>query len=222
MPEDETPFPTMPILHWWTLRKRFKERIADIVPGIVTDRYVAGVLNVREATVAASVTPCLKAVGILSADNRTTDRMERWLADDKYAGVCREILADVYPAELLQAVPDPSGNRQEAENWFASHTGTGPVAARKMTAFFSLLLDADISKSHGPKPQARRPDDRETAEGGGAEIFSRKLSGVISKTGGKVRPVFQVTFQVVITPETTTEQIDYIFAQLARMSRQDD
>ncbi|MBI5846158.1 MAG: DUF5343 domain-containing protein [Deltaproteobacteria bacterium] len=222
MPEEETPFPTMPILHWWTLRKRFKERIADIVPGIVTDKYVAGVLNVREATVTTSVTPCLKAVGILAADNRTTDRMERWLADDKYAGVCREILADVYPAELLQAVPDPSANRIDAENWFASHTGTGPVAARKMTAFFSLLRDADLSKSHGARPPARRADSSEAAEGSGLEIFSQKLSGLIAKTGGKVRPVVQVTFQVVITPETTNDQIDYVFAQLARMSRQDD
>ncbi len=221
--EWETPFPTMPILHWWTLRKRFKERIADIVPGIVTDKYLAGVLNSRELTVKTTVTPCLRAVGLLDSENRTTARMERWLSDEKYPGVCREILADVYPGELLAAAPDPAADRLAAEQWFMSHTGSGPVAARKMTAFFSLLVDADLSKSHGGgRPQAKRRDEPAPDPAEALSVFSERLAGLTARGGGKVRPLVQVTFQVVITPDTSPEQIDYVFAQLARhMNREE-
>jgi hypothetical protein len=37
---DPTSFPMLPIAHWWTLRKKFKQSI----PGVVTASYLATVL----------------------------------------------------------------------------------------------------------------------------------------------------------------------------------
>ena len=41
MAEAKKSFPMLPVGHWWTLRKKFKQSI----PGVVTDNYLATVLG---------------------------------------------------------------------------------------------------------------------------------------------------------------------------------
>lgn len=215
-------YPTMPILHWWTLRRRFKERIADIVPGIVTEKYVAGLLNMRESSVKTTIMPCLKGIGLLNPQGQTQKRLERWLNDQNYPDVCREILEDLYPEDLLESASGPGFDRKTAEKWFLERTGAGIVEVRKMIAFYSLLCDADPTKApsisrsktkENPAPDLAalsRNVDR------GVEALSRTLSEFPQLS----LPGLQFTFSINITPETTPEQIDTLVASLARHFKQ--
>src|SRR5439155_9073522 len=118
-------FPRLPITHWWTLRKKFKQSI----PGVVTDNYLATVLNMKVDSARANVLPFLKQLGIIDEDGKTGDRALLWRDDEHYPAVCKEILKEVYPDELLQAVPNPTAERDKAERWFENHTGPRHGAA---------------------------------------------------------------------------------------------
>lgn len=51
-------FPLMPISHWWTLRTKFQQSI----PGVVTDSYIATVLNMKEASARGNILPYLTCI----------------------------------------------------------------------------------------------------------------------------------------------------------------
>jgi hypothetical protein len=159
--EKKNSFTVMPNAHWWGLRKKFQQSL----PGVVTDNYLASVLDMKLASARANVLPALKVAKIIDQDGKTLERAKQWRDDDQYAKVCEEIRSDIYPRELLDAIPDPLANRQPAERWFANHTGAGTVAVGKMVSFYSLLSQADPAKvQERSKPaKATKPDSRENA-----------------------------------------------------------
>jgi hypothetical protein len=46
----------MPNAHWWGLRKKFQQSL----PGVVTDSYLASVLDMKLASARVNVLPALK------------------------------------------------------------------------------------------------------------------------------------------------------------------
>jgi len=93
----------MPIGHWWTLRTRFQQSI----PGVVTDSYIATVLNMKESSARANILPYLKQVGIIDEDGKPSERATKWRDNAQYKKVCSEIIKETYPQELIDACPDP-------------------------------------------------------------------------------------------------------------------
>jgi hypothetical protein len=61
MAEEKKSFPMLPISHRWALRKKFKQSI----PGVVTDSYLATVLEMGANSARANVLPFLKTLGII-------------------------------------------------------------------------------------------------------------------------------------------------------------
>jgi hypothetical protein len=78
---------------------------------VVTDNYLASVLDMKLASARANVLPALKVAKIIDQDGKTLERAKQWRDDDQYAKVCEEIRSDIYPRELLEAIPDPLANR---------------------------------------------------------------------------------------------------------------
>ena len=70
MAEKKTAFPMIPLGHWWSLRRRFKQSI----PGVVTATYVASALNMQEQSARANVLPYLQTFGLIDAEGKTMDR----------------------------------------------------------------------------------------------------------------------------------------------------
>ncbi len=101
----------LPIAHWWNLRKKFKQSI----PRVVTDSYLATVLNMEANSARANVLPFLKVLGIIDQDGKTTARAKAWRDDEQYGKVCQEIIAEIYPEELVDAVPNPTEDRAAAQ-----------------------------------------------------------------------------------------------------------
>ncbi len=106
MANDQISYPMIPLKTWWELRKKFIQSI----PGVVTAGYLAASLDMKEVSARANVLPYLVQLGIVDDEGRTVDRARQWRDDTQYPDVCREMREDVYPRELLDAVPNPSEN----------------------------------------------------------------------------------------------------------------
>ena len=136
MAERQTVYPMLPVNHWWTLREKFKQSI----PGTVTASYLATVLNMKEISARSNILPFIQQLGITDDEGKTLDRAREWRDDTMYPDVCATMAKEVYPSELLEAVPDPANNRAAAERWFSHKTGAGDGAVKRMAVFFSVLM----------------------------------------------------------------------------------
>ena len=221
--KEKKTYPMLPIGHWWDLRKKFKQSI----PGIVTDRYLATVLDMQVGSARGNVLPYLKQLRIIDDEGKTLERARLWRDDEHYPEVCRAILKEVYPAELVEAVPDPVQNRGDAERWFAHQTGNGAVAIRKMTSFYALLVEADASKQPDEKDRKERPTRRPAI----ATPVPRATVPAVppppppppaipeadNRHPQKQRPPdININLQVHISADSTSDQIDQIFASMAK------
>jgi len=227
MAEEKKTFPMLPVGSWWELRKKFRQSI----PGVVTDSYLATVLNMQAGSARNNVLPYLKQLGIIDEEGKTGERARLWRDDEHYPEVCKAILDELYPEELLHAVPDPNADRERAERWFANKTGTGQVAARRMVGMYALLAEADVSK------QPDREKDRETKDRprkGAGERPSREQEKVEVQpatapspnpstpehrqrvNNGQPPPGININLQVHISADATPDQIDQIFASMAK------
>lgn len=224
MAEQKKTFPMLPVAHWWTLRKKFKQSI----PGVVTDNYLATVLDMKVDSARGNVLPYLKQLRIIDEDGKTGERARLWRDDVSYPEVCKAMLNETYPDELLQAVPKPSAERASAERWFANHTGTGEGAAGRMALLYTVIAEGDASKE--PDSEKKRKErvsppvegaSRRTA----AKSVDRKEQERERPAGpgeGAVRhreqqvPGININLQVHISADATPDQIDQIFASMAR------
>ena len=214
-------FPMLPVSHWFALRRKFKQSI----PGVVTNSYLATVLNMGAESARANVLPFLKALGVIDDEGKPKERAKLWRDDEHYAAVCRAIIKEVYPEELLHAVPDPKANREQAKRWFANHTGTGSAAAGRMTALYTALVEADPSgDGENSKP---KPPQHAAKEGKAksvtqprarvAEPGAHSSRGVKAEHGGPMRvPEININLQIHISADASPDQIEQIFAAMAK------
>jgi len=222
MAEQKKSFPMLPINHWWTLRKKFKQSI----PGVVTDSYLATVLNMQVNSARANVLPYLKQLGIVDEDGRTGERAKQWRDDALYPEVCGKVVKEVYPKELLEAVPKPSHERAQAERWFANHTGAGEAAVKRMASLYAVLVEADASKQldQEKKERTRNTGDERPTREKKTSAVTRALGGTPttqnygaknSSQGYQQAPGININLQVHISADATSDQIDQIFASMA-------
>jgi hypothetical protein len=62
MAEAKKSFPMLPIAHWWSLRRKFKQSL----PGVVTGKYLATVLNMVEKSANVNVLPYLTTASVFN------------------------------------------------------------------------------------------------------------------------------------------------------------
>ena len=223
-------YPYLPAKAWWALRKKFLQTI----PSHVTPLYLATVLDMTEKSARGNVLPGLKAVGLIEEDGATTSLAAQWRDDERYPEVCRQIRKDLYPAALLDAVPDPSIDKETAQRWFMNTTGSGQQAARKMVALYSLLTKADPSgaekavapkskkqspqKSKGQSPAPASPAVQETENNqqGLPDSIQERHPRVTRVPEGIELPEMRLNLEIRIDASVTPEQIDLIFASMAK------
>lgn len=219
MAEAKKGYPMLPIGHWWELRKKFKQSI----PGVVTDSYLATVLDMQANSARANVLPFLKQLGIIDEEGKTGERARLWRDDEHYPEVCKDMLGDVYPAELLEAVPNPKSDRSRAERWFANQTGAGAAAAKRMAALYDVLVDADASKQpdQEKKDRPRKPAPAEQARDEKRGVQPTSASRASNHRGSEPQnkspiPGININLEIHISADATPDQIDQIFASMAK------
>jgi hypothetical protein len=209
---------------WWALRGKFRQSI----PNPVGPEFLATFLDTTEESVTGNVLRPLKAIGLVDQENKATELARRWREDDEYPSVCEEIRSNIYPSELLEALPGTNPDRNAVERWFARRTGQGSSAVGQMAAFYILLSNATVQDSvEATSTATRAPTDRRKSKQESSsksrvpkagrnqeESVSRSPStdGVSSST---LSPTLHIDIQVHISSDASADQIDQIFKSMA-------
>ena len=219
-------FPSISPMAWWKLRDQFVRSL----PAQVTASYLATVLGMKEQSAKANVLPGLRAVGLIDKEGAPTPRATEWRDDAGYSEVCHQIRSEIYPRELLDAVTDPVNDRDVAAGWFMRTTGCGQNAAKKMATLYSLLAAAD--PTGGKKPKVAKPRKRTQSRSKTQPTIpdtSSRPKHTERRQGSEVdisqlgMPEMRLNLEIRIDASVTPEQIDLIFASMAKhLYRRDD
>jgi len=216
--ETKKTYPRLSAKSWWTLRKKFNTKI----PTVVDSAYLATSLSMGKDSARNNILPFLKTIGLVDSEGKPKDLAKRWRDDKDYPKVCAEILESVYPKSLLEAAPDLSINRDDVKRWFKSETGAGESAANKMTAFLTLLQEADVKGEKKiqdaiAKPSIAKSVKREQKEKPPAKVDIKDKELDESREQGISQfPEIHVNIQVHVSADSTPEQIDNLFASIAK------
>lgn len=212
---DRPTFPSIPAKNWWDLRQRFKSS----PPRDVTAAYLSDVLTLQERA-AANLIPSLRTVGLIDDKGKPTERAGRWRDDEHYPEVTREMITEVYPQGLLDAAPPDNPDTAVVRRWFMRETGTGEARAAILANFYRLLAAGDPAGRDEPVRRSERP--AAAAPRAQRQAPARKTGKVenVPDTGPQLEraplPTLSVAVQVYIDKEMTADQVDHVFASMAR------
>lgn len=227
--ERKRAYPTIPVKHWWAIRNKFKQSL----PTTVTPSYIVGFLNMKLESAKGNIIPALRDIGIIDAEGKTLDRARRWRIDDEYAKVCEEIRQEIYPQELRDALSGEGVVRADIQRWFGSNTTGGEEAVRQMAVFYELLNDADVSKAEEAKPKKltgslrSNPSSRQRTRTSNSNqspnqpeptpVVQQAPSAEAHPSHSKQKnPSLHIDVQIHISAEASADQIDQIFASMAK------
>ena len=147
-------YPKLPISNWWDIREQFKRSI----PKTVTKSYLKSLLNLTSDKAAGNLISPLKLMKIIDEEGIPTDRAYAWRDDTKYIAVCKQVVEEIYPAELIDLNPGPDYDKESILQWFMSNAKLGTGAANTATTFFILLSKGEIKEegSNNSKPSKRK------------------------------------------------------------------
>ena len=111
-------------------------------------------LGTKEDSARKNISIYLKDLGIVDDEGKPSERARRWRDNSQYEEVCREILEEIYLKNCYMQ-PQIQLTKEQAERWFANHTGAGRFAVRKMANLYALLREADFSGEPGPRPDQK-------------------------------------------------------------------
>lgn len=220
MAEQNNSYPTISEKNWWTIREKFKASL----PSVVSTTYIKSLLSMANDNSANSnVISPLKRIGLIDDENKPTTLANDWRIDDKYKTTCETIIKSVYPTELLDLFPDSSVDRASARTWFMSQ-GVGQGAADKMVALFSLLKSGEIkdktANSLTKSTTTKRTDSKQRKasvnKATGAPVTNQSTVGNDGNFDSINRPNLHIDLQIHISPDSTPDQIDTIFASMAK------
>jgi hypothetical protein len=215
-------YPTIPIRNWWAIRDLLKASI----PAAVTPGYLSTKLRMTPESAKTNILPSLFRCGIIDQDGKPTDRARKWRDDDFYAATCEEIRRGVYPQELLDAWSGPAIDREAVARWFGAETGFGTGAQGRMASVYALLCESDFNRSparqrvssnglqSNPPPRpSRRTTQLPVTKLAQTGRLEEAHSGPVPRHPS---PSVHIDVQVHIPPDASPEQIDHIFASMAK------
>jgi hypothetical protein len=211
--EERRSYPYFPSKNWWDLRRQFRQTM----PGRVDARYLQTVLDVGEGH-AKNLIPQMRAIGLIDEAGKTTQLASDWRDDETYAAACRAIVERVYPSDLTDALPPPTPDLKAAERWFARTLGVGQSAATKLAAFYRLVASGNLADERQER-KPREPRAERTTRTAPKRTAARPVPtspGPAAAARNGAAPSLHIDVQVHIPPDATAEQIDAIFAALAK------
>lgn len=222
---DKQIYPMISEKSWWQLRNQFKKTI----PSVVNVSYLKSLLSLNSDQSARNILAPLRQMGIIDADGKPQPRATDWRSDAKYPDVCSAIIVEIYPQELLDLFPDAQVDNSTAKSWFMDTCSLGDNAAGKITSTFSMLksgqikADADTVKiSAAPKKvKTNKLQKRALAENDTNPVSMSPTSPVNANAPGmsvaaSPTPSVHIDLQIHISPDASSDQIDSIFASMAK------
>jgi hypothetical protein len=219
-------FPYMAVNAWAQVRRSF----AKSLPSKVDVRYLEAVLSISEKG-ARNIVPQLRTVGLIDDDGSVSDLGKRFRLDDDYLEVAAEVVERVYPEQLRTIYPGPEEDVNNIAKWFMRETGGGQAASLAQARFYLMLVSGQLPSAEartsratpakapsGAKPRATTADA--TRPNSAAHVDSHKASPPLAapqpsrQVGGQ--PDLHLDIQIHIDANASVEQIDAVFASMAK------
>lgn len=218
------PYPKLSAKAWRSLRAR----AATATSTKFTPEVVAAVLDMSSPKSAAdNIVYPMRRLGLIDEEGSLTDRGHKWRIDPSYADACQEILDKVYPPDLASFV-DGSGapDLSQIGNWI-QHQGYGGSNAKQMAATYVMIAEKKIPEASA-NGQPRRPPQSAGQTRTPRKAAGRKASQVaeqpkdsdrlplVDKGSGSADPNVHLDIQIHIPADASADQIDRIFASMAK------
>lgn len=221
-------YPMISAKHWWTLRDRFKSSIPRTA---VTPSYLVAVLTadggtMTEISARNNVITPLRRMGFIDDQGKLNeDLAAKWRSDEEYSTACQSIIEDVYPIELLDALPPPNPDPEAAKAWFMRTAGVGEAAAQRMAASYVLLCDANpnkrtneaTSQSSRTKVKSKSGTVKAATSTQASDQGQKREEAAAKKVVfGHIDPAINVNVQIHIAADSSADQIESIFAAMKK------
>lgn len=164
----------------------------------------------------------LQRFGLIDESGALTKRGNLWRIDASYGKACQEILDEVYPSELASlrgddGLPDPVSVR----TWF-DHQGFGESNAQQMSATFIMIATKAIPDTQKDAKAARVA--KKTAARTSTQVRKETAKPKSHEDGNErarmnfenEAPTVHIDVQIHLPAAATAEQIDQIFASMAK------
>lgn len=240
MAEAKATYPMVTEQRWWTLRERFRQSL----PSRVTSAYLHSVLGISERTASDVELPNLRRLSLVDRESGApTDVAKMWRDDQQYADACAKMRDAIYPEELQSAAPDPTADEPAATRWFMNQ-GVGEAAAKQMARTYRLIGQPSIkdpsersarrktatdgsaprrASASLPKARAARAADvptklpaHELPKRTAAEQDVRERRDDDTGKPRGQQPSLHIDIQIHISADAKAEQIDQMFASMAK------
>jgi len=220
---EQSTYPMMSEKNWWLLRDRFKASM----PAAVSANYIKSLLTLSsDVSANNNVMVPMRRLGLLDDENKTTALANEWRIDSTYNKACNAMIKTVYPQELIDLFPEKTVDRSVAKNWFMGH-GVGNRTADSMVALFTLIKNGEIKEKPNKtttttkKPQqkskvARTNNDAPKVHDVNPSPVAPIIKDANTPANTGNRPNLHIDLQIHISPESTPEQIETIFACMAK------
>lgn len=222
---DKQIYPMISEKSWWQLRNQFKKTI----PSVVNVSYLKSLLSLNSDQSARNILAPLRQMGIIDADGKPQPRATDWRSDTKYPDVCSAIISEIYPQELLDLFPDAQIDNITAKSWFMDTCSLGDNAAGKITSTFSMLksgqikADSDVAKTVASPKNAKANRTPNATSDKGTEPATTPPTpaanvnpSIIPTPAASTTPSVHIDLQIHISPDASPDQIDSIFASMAK------
>jgi len=220
MAESKKNLPRITTKNWWGIRKKLK----STMPKVISKSFVAAAMGVGDSSAQGNVISPMTQLGLLDENGAPTTLANEWRNDDTYASACKKMRESTYPQELCDLAPDMETDKAMVQTWISSHLMVGAEAARQSTSVYMLLLEADPAKqieatnnSTAPKKSAAPAKKKAVTA---AQKKERPKDDGESHSKKRVKTSFDqsmnINIQIHISSDTNADQIDKIFASMAK------
>lgn len=224
MASENQNYPQLPTSVWWNLRKKLHQTL----PREISASYLETALSLGPSAAKKYLSP-IKKLGLIGDDGKPTDRAVKWRGDqDDYAAACLDILNEIYPDELNDAIHDPREQKDSIIKWFMNKLRIGSAAATNLAAFYILIREADLSNQPESNGNTNTKSDNKVKPKTRTASLGTKQEATVTAVSqptnpepkelkhSRFQPKIHIDVQIHISPESTADQIDQIFASMAK------
>ncbi len=213
---DSITFPKIPVSNWYAIRKQF----AKTLPSVVSQTYLQTLLKLGNVQSAQNLIPPLKLMGLIDEESKPTDLANKWRNDSTYAEACKEIFERVYPEELRQLFFGEEIDKETLTRWFMSTTKCGEANAKLFSVTFMYLcnptLEPPVKNTSKPTTQKNIKKVKPNIDTD-KSVYENEAKQSEEKVVSVTRqPAVHIDLQIHISPESSVEQVDAIFASIAK------
>ena len=186
---------------------------------------VAALLDMASPDSAANnVVAPMRRLGLIDQDGSLTPRGHKWRVDASYGEACQEILDEIYPPELASfTAADGTTDKPKVITWL-QHKGLGLSNAHQIAATYVMIAEKKLPEAAQPdSAKPKRPATTKKAQPKAAKQGSSK-SAVLGawdlpeppESASAPAPSIHLDIQIHIAADTSPDQIDLIFASMAK------